>query len=1161
MKKSIYKIIFFALGAFTILLQTILLREYLVSFNGNELSIGIFYASWFLWIAIGATLTRKYQKISKLFPKLLKLYPFLAIFQFLLFRFFKPLASIEAWELFPLQKAIPLSILFNGPLALFTGILFTSGCQLLKNHKKSSKNIISDAYIFESLGSVIAGILITLLLINLFPATIILITCCLLFAIITSFESIYRKTKTNKILSSLSLILFSLLFIYQKPLEKYLNDIRFKQIIPDAELIETIDTPYQQISIGRYKEKIILLSNGEAIQTLPDKISSQESVSLFIAMLDMPEDILILGEGFENQIESLLDFNIKKIVNVYKDSDYFDFIKRHAPPEIERIFKEEKVKFIFKDPRNYIKEHKERYDLIIINEPEPSSAYANKLYTEEFYRLLKDNLKNNGGVAVKITSAENFLSKELKNYGSSIYHTLQTEFKKIVLIPGDNLWFFAGSRNSNITQSADELYRRGLIYIPDDYTFSPESFYSLIDKDRVQFIKDSYQNSTYNLLINSDKKPLSYFLNLLVFTEYSGLKITQTMKLLFIYGFPLFFIAILIFFILRVHYLKFIANEPQVEAVFNAKLYQLFSGSSAFIYHIVLLFLFQNIFGTIYIYIGLLSSLFMLGLAIGSLSIKKIVDKTEPFKIIILILSIQLLIYLFSFYLFKEVINNLSYQLSIPIFSSLFLFSGILTGASYPLTARVLENKQLSLLSLAGILQSLDHWGAAIGSTITGIILIPLLGISKTLLFLSILTFVILLLIKLGTNARILKKRIFSLGRLSFPYIKTSYFLFGISLLVLIGSSYIKSRPYIAEDNRVATSIRIQEKREEKRYHIFNSRELGVSSKGFAGLVDIEIRTDSNYRIIDLKIIDPKETPSYLKRVEPWLNSFKGRLLTELYRINDIDAVTSATYTSKAIIETVKKTAQKISKDFIEKEPQIDLTPPLTEILKSIIFILFILTGLYIFHRSLNSKIEILYQLLVVIILGLILQLQLSLFHIFNILNLNLPSIKNLSLWTITFMPFILALIYGRIYCGFLCPFGALQKLLNIKKIEVKPSKELDNKIRYIKYILLSIVIILFSITKNNYIFQQEPLSRLTSIFSKPGFNSLLLYIALLFSLFIPRFWCRYFCVVGALLSMFNKISLFNKIFKKRFSYCELQNNNSKDPECIQCKIECYEKR
>ncbi|MDP8253963.1 MAG: 4Fe-4S binding protein [Candidatus Kaelpia aquatica] len=1161
MKKNIYKIIFFALGAFTIISQTILLREYLISFKGNELSIGIFYASWFLWIAIGATLTRKYQKISKLFPLLLKFYPFLAIFQFLLFRFFRPLASIEPWELFPLQKAIPLSILFNGPLSLFTGILFTSGCQLLKKYKQSFKNTISDAYIFESLGSVAAGILVTLLLINLFPTTTILIACCLFFAIIVSLESIYRKSKTGRALSSLSLILFSLFFIYQRPLEKHLNDICFKQIIPDAELIETINTPYQQISIAKYREKIIVLSNGEIIQTLPDKISSEESVSLFVAMSDMPKDILILGEGFENQIKTFLDFNIRKIVNIYKDNDYFNFIKKHAPPEINKIFKDERVKFIFKDPRNYVKEQRDRYDLIIINEPEPSSAYTNKLYTKEFYRLLKYSLKDSGNIAVRIASAENFLSKELKNYGSSIYHTLQSEFEKIMLVPGDNLWFFAGSKNSNITQSADELYERGLAYIPDDYTFSPESFYSLIDKDRVEFIENSYlQNNIYNFLINSDKRPLSYFLNLLVLTEYSGFKITQTMRLLFVYGFPLFAIAILIFFILRIHYLKFIANEPQVENIFNAKLYQVFSGASAFIYYIVLLFLFQNIFGTIYIYIGLLSSLFMLGLVLGGLSIKNITEKIAPFKIIISILSIQLLIYLFSFYLFKEAINDLPNQLSIPIFSSLFLFSGILTGASYPLAAKALENKHLRLISLAGILQSLDHWGAAIGSTITGMILIPLLGISKTLLFLSILTFAVLLLIKLGTNTSILKKRIFNLNKLSFPYIKTSYFLFGISLLTLLGSSYIKSKPYAAEESSMVTSIGIQEEKE-KGYHVFDSRELGTSSEGFAGLINIEIKTDSNYKIMDLKIIEPRETSSYLKRVEPWLNNFKGRTLTELYRINNIDAVTSATYTSEAIIETVEKTAQKISKDSVREDLRIDSMPSSTEIFKSIIFILFILIGLYIFHKNRSSKIERLYQLLVVIILGLILQLQLSLLHIFNILNLNLPSIKNISLLTITFIPFILALIYGRIYCGFLCPFGALQKLLNIKKLRVEPSKELDSKMRYIKYILLSMVIMLFFITKNNYIFWQEPLSQLTSIFSKPGLNSLLLYTALLFSLFIPRFWCRYFCVVGALLSMFNKISLFNKLFKKRFSCCELQNNNPQDLECIQCKIKCYEKR
>ena len=46
----------FCIGLFAIVSQALLFREFLVSFEGNELGIGAFFGSWFVWVAIGAAL-------------------------------------------------------------------------------------------------------------------------------------------------------------------------------------------------------------------------------------------------------------------------------------------------------------------------------------------------------------------------------------------------------------------------------------------------------------------------------------------------------------------------------------------------------------------------------------------------------------------------------------------------------------------------------------------------------------------------------------------------------------------------------------------------------------------------------------------------------------------------------------------------------------------------------------------------------------------------------------------------------------------------------------------------------------------------------------------------------------------------------------------------
>ena len=143
MRKFILLAIFFLLGAFSLSVQTILIREYLISFEGNELAIGIFYASWFFWIALGASLVIWKNKISEYFLSFLLLYPLSAFSEFILFRIFRKLAGIQPWELFLITKALPVSFFVNLPFSLLTGLIFSSGCRFLKTAEEKDAQVVS----------------------------------------------------------------------------------------------------------------------------------------------------------------------------------------------------------------------------------------------------------------------------------------------------------------------------------------------------------------------------------------------------------------------------------------------------------------------------------------------------------------------------------------------------------------------------------------------------------------------------------------------------------------------------------------------------------------------------------------------------------------------------------------------------------------------------------------------------------------------------------------------------------------------------------------------------------------------------------------------------------------------------------------------------------
>ena len=159
--------------------------------------------------------------------------------------------------------------------------------------------------------------------------------------------------------------------------------------------------------------------------------------------------------------------------------------------------------------------------------------------------------------------------------------------------------------------------------------------------------------------------------------------------------------------------------------------------------------------------------------------------------------------------------------------------------------------------------------------------------------------------------------------------------------------------------------------------------------------------------------------------------------------------------------------------------------------------------------------------------------------------------------------------LFGRWICGFLCPFGLIQDLLHkIKTPKVKKNR-FTRIASYFKYILLvAMVIILPAI----YALRNFPLPAFckyicpsgtllgaggllsnennTDLFPMLGplftWKFMLLVIFIVGAVFIYRFFCRFFCPLGALYGLFNKISLLG-----------MNLDNSKCVDCGLCIGEC----
>lgn len=167
-----------------------------------------------------------------------------------------------------------------------------------------------------------------------------------------------------------------------------------------------------------------------------------------------------------------------------------------------------------------------------------------------------------------------------------------------------------------------------------------------------------------------------------------------------------------------------------------------------------------------------------------------------------------------------------------------------------------------------------------------------------------------------------------------------------------------------------------------------------------------------------------------------------------------------------------------------------------------------------------------------------------SIYQFFASSSLLVVKLKS-SLGIIIGLAIMSAILFGPIICGFICPFGAIQDLLSRvgkkifkRKYNTFIPKKVDEKLKYLRYVVLASTIILTATSSVILLEALNPYHAYLSIFNRKftalgiiGFIILTLIIGL--SLFVQRPWCRYICPYGAFLGLFNKIKVF-RVFREK---------------------------
>lgn len=270
------------------------------------------------------------------------------------------------------------------------------------------RDLVSNVFAFDYIGALIASVLFPILLI---PKLGVMGTS-LLFGIINISVGVAlsfylsKQLRRPRQLQAKALICLSIVavaFYYADDLLKFSENKLY-----GTNVIYKHSTPYQRIvlteSMGDYQ---LFLNNNLQFNTKDEYRYHEVLVHPAMSVSKNPTEILVLGGGDGLAVREILKYpTVKKVTVVDLDEG---MTKLFQTNEILRQYNKEslndkRVTVVNKDAFIWAKQAKQRFDVMIIDFPDPSNYSLGKLYTSSFYKSLMPLMKAQTIVAVQTTS-------------------------------------------------------------------------------------------------------------------------------------------------------------------------------------------------------------------------------------------------------------------------------------------------------------------------------------------------------------------------------------------------------------------------------------------------------------------------------------------------------------------------------------------------------------------------------------------------------------------------------------------------------------------------------------------------------------------------------------------------------------------------------------
>lgn len=619
------------------------------------------------------------------------------------------------------------------------------GCQFVLAAR--SARSAGAVYFSECLGSAAAGALTSLVLVPRlggFALVFLAMVIHLLMGFAVSFAlagSGHRAWAERGLLCILPLVAALGLLPLVPRVESATRRAAWKAFNPDLELRMTRESAYGSIAVLERGGEFSVYQSGRLLFSLSDRGEAAPVTHLFLAQHEAPREVLLVGGGASGALKEILRHPVARVTYLELDPALVEVAKRFASPADRAALSDPRVRVLSRDGRGFLQRGGESLNLIIVNAPEPTTQQDNRFYTYEFFLSVKRRLAPGGVFCLGAVASEAGGQTEvLLRRNRIIYATLGRVFGRVLAVPGNPTCFLASDAEGKPTLQEGavgaRLSARGITGVntaPLLDTFYIEKANAELRTGRAYNpLAEPIESAADRFPVNSDLHPVVYFLSVLYWSQVVG---DHAAEMLLGKGSGA--LAWLILLGAVGCCIGGWVRERRTGRTGRATCLAVAvfaCGLTGMALEMMVLYTFQNTYGSVYQAVGLILGLFMLGLAAGAHAGDRLAGAGNPVRRFTAGLWM-----LGGFALAAPILLFLPRLTDLPAFdisacAAVNFAAGCLVGGIYPLAVAAAPPEPDDGHS-AGILYGSDLLGGCVGALVVSASILPLAGFFNTALF------------------------------------------------------------------------------------------------------------------------------------------------------------------------------------------------------------------------------------------------------------------------------------------------------------------------------------------------------------------------------------------------------------------------------------------